>query len=199
MAQLSYIIEFIYTCIQTTYRGGKNWYKELSTSEIIEITGYKNRNYIKQWLSFEADRDTETLIINKVKTLLDNINLIEPLRSSINDKTRIHTFEIIEVKSDKQMLIDAQQDWNTAFLSKRELKQELKQIDTVNLPPALDKEIYTVNLKSIIQYEINYLKYLKALRNKKITDNVIRIPDASFKKELDKFYSSDAPKMVVNF
>ena len=97
------------------------------------------------------------------------------------------------------MLIDAQQDWNTAFLSKRELKQELKQIDTVNLPPALDKETYTVNLKSIIQYEINYLKYLKALRNKKITDNVIRLPDASFKKELDKFYSSEAPKMVVNF
>ena len=185
--------------ISALYRGGKNWYKELSTSEIIEITGYKNRNYIKQWLSFEADRDTETLIINKVKTLLDNINLIEPLRSSINDKTRIHTFEIIEPKSDKQMLIDAQQDWNTAFLSKKQLKQELKQIDTVNLPPALDKETYTVNLKSIIQYEVNYLKYLKALRNKKITDNVIRIPDRLFEKELKKFYESEAPKMVVNF
>jgi len=121
------------------------------------------------------------------------------LRSSINDKTRIHTFEIIEPKSDKQMLINAQQDWKTAFLSKKELKQELKQVDTVNLPPALDKETYTVNLKSAIQYEINYLKYLKALRNKKITDNVIRIPDRLFEKELKKFYESEAPKMVVNF
>ena len=185
--------------IKSLYRVGKNWYSKLPLSKITDITGYKNRSYIKQWLTFEADRDTETIIRNEVEMLLNNINLIEPMRNCINEITRIYTFEIIEVKSDKQMLIDAQQDWNTAFLSEKELNKELKQIDTVNVPPALDKEIFVAGLKSVIKYEINYLKYLEALRNKKITDNVIRLPDASFKNELDKFYSSDAPKMVVNF
>ena len=185
--------------IDVPYRVAKKMINGLTTKQIMFITDTKTHKKLNDILSFKKDRDAETLIINKVKTLLDNINLIEPLRSSINDKTRIHTFEIIEVKSDKQMLIDAQQDWNTAFLSKKELKQELKQVDTVNLPPALDKETYTVNLKSAIQYEINFLKYLKALRKKKITDNVIRIPDRLFEKEFKKFYESEAPKMVVNF
>ena len=172
--------------INEPYRVGKNWYNKLSISKLSKLTGYKNRSYIKEWISFNPNRDTATLIKNEVKTLLDRIKDIEPMRNEINGKTRIYTFEYVPPVNEWELLNLNKGYWETVFLPEKDLKAELRETKS---------KLYY----NSVNEELKYLGYLKVLRNQQKENKVIRLPDAVFNESYSNYYSGSEPKKIINF
>ena len=135
------------------YRVVKKMYNRYSLSEWSEKLSVKNRNTLKSFFEFKPCRDTETLIIKEVDFLLKQIKEITPIRFEFNGKKRITDFIYKERISEKEQLIEHQQDWNTVFKPIERLVIDLENIKDSNL-----KDIYL--------YEIKYLTYLKELKIK---------------------------------
>lgn len=153
-----------------------NWYNEYSLSEISKLTGFKNRKYLKEWLCFSPDEDTRTLIIKEVERLLNGIKNLEPMRSNASGKTRIHTFEYIAPVNAMEEVLKHKLDPSMAFPSKDELIKQRDNISTEHLPPSIDKEQYSRNLKIALDNEIEYLSYLDKLNNRFRKDKTIDFP-----------------------
>ena len=158
------------------YRVAKNWYNEYSISEISKLTGFKNRKYLKEWLCFSPDEDTRILIIKEVERLLNGIKNLEPMRSNASGKTRIHTFEYIAPVNAMEEVLKHKLNPSMAFPSKDELIKHRDNINTEHLPPSIDKEQYSRNLKMVLDNEIEYLSYLDKLNNRFRKDKAIDFP-----------------------
>ncbi len=165
------------------YRVAKKWYSSKSLSEISKITGFKNRKYIKEWLCFTPNEDTRTLIKKEIENLLDSIKHIEPLRSEIGGKTRIHNFEYFAPVNQNEEMYRHRLDPAMAFLSKEELLKHRDKIDTEYLPPSIDKEEYVKNLKTAINNEINLLEFIEKKRAKTNNNKVVPLPVDVFRRE----------------
>jgi hypothetical protein len=161
----------------------KNWYNEYSLSEISKLTGFKNRKYIKEWLCFSPNEDTRTLIKKEIENLLDSIKHIEPLRSEIGGKTRIHNFEYFAPVNQNEEMYKHRLDPAMAFPSKEELLKHRDKIDTEYLPPSIDKEEYVKNLKTAINNEINLLESIEQKRDKTNNNKVVPLPVDVFRRE----------------
>ena len=162
--------------INDIYRVAKNWYNDYSLSEISKLTGFKNRKYLKEWLCFSPDEDTRTLIIKEVERLLNGIKNLEPMRSNASGKTRIYTFEYIAPVNEMEEVLKHKLDPSMAFPSKDELIKQRDNISTEHLPPSIDKEQYSRNLKIALDNEIEYLSYLDKLNNRFRKDKTIDLP-----------------------
>ena len=158
------------------YRVAKKWYSSKSLSEISKITGFKNRKYIKEWLCFSPNEDTRTLITKEVQNLIKNIKNIEPMRDNIGGRTRIFAFEYIAPVNAMEEVLKHKLDPSMAFPSKDELIKHRDNISTEHLPPPIDKEQYSRNLKMILDNEIEYLSYLDKLNNRFRKDKAIDFP-----------------------
>jgi len=165
------------------YRVAKKWYSNKSLSEISKITGFKNRKYIKEWLCFSPNEDTRTLIKKEIENLLDSIKHIEPLRSEIGGKTRIHNFEYFAPVNQNEEMYKHRLDPAMAFPSKEELLKHRDKIDTEYLPPSINKEEYVKNLKIAINNEINLLESNEKKRDKTNNNKVVPLPVDVFRRE----------------
>ena len=161
----------------------KKWYSNKSLSEISKLTGFKNRKYIKEWLCFSPNEDTRTLIKKEIENLLDSIKHIEPLRSEIGGKTRIHNFEYFAPVNQNEEMYKHRLDPAMAFPSKEELLKHRDKIDTEYLPPSIDKEEYVKNLKTAINNEINLLESIEKKRDKTNNNKVVPLPVDVFRRE----------------
>ena len=172
--------------IEAPYRVANNWYSRLSISEISKLTGYKNRSYIKQWVMFETNKDTTTVLKKEVKNLLSVIHDIEPMRNEVNGKTRIYTFEYIKTVNDLQLLQRNQLNHKQAFLTKESLLKDLIKTDS---------ETYAAAIKG----QVKYLNYLDTLNKKRDTERVFSLTDSYLNNEFQKYYNKDKLlKKVVN-
>ena len=91
-------------------------------------------------------------------------------------KTRIHTFEYIAPVNAMEEVLKHKLDPSMAFPSKDELIKQRDNISTEHLPPSIDKELYSRNLKMALDNEIEYLSYLDKLNNRFRKDKTIDFP-----------------------
>ena len=69
--------------INNTYGVTTILYSQYSFSEISNITEVTNRTTVKDFLTFQKNRDTETLVMQEVEDLLGVIKYINPIRNTI--------------------------------------------------------------------------------------------------------------------
>ena len=173
--------------IEDTYRGGKKVYQGLNYKEITKITDVSNKKAIKHFLTFEKNRDTESIIKNEIKNLLDCIRNIEPMRHEVDGKSKIYTFEHIPPINDWELLQKSQLDWTEAYPSRFTLASEMK-------------ETKSKRYWNVLRDDLKYLSYLKALEIKRDSERVFTLKDSYLKKEFDNYYQLDKVfKKAVNY
>ena len=135
-------------------------YHQKSIREISAITGVKNRNTIKDFLSFKSSRDSETDIQNQINFLLDNITDVELLRmkSGRDSRTRIVGIKHIEPINEQAFLYGHKSEWSNSFglptTEERKgrtnsvlLRYAIMKIKREDLPPSvMESELKHLNL-----------------------------------------------------
>ena len=120
----------------------------ISVTEAVNISRIKNRKTVKNFLDFKPNKELKEKIFDKVFYLLNNVADVIPTRQLIGDKTRIVSFEVIEIKppnTDVFTLNPAD-----AFININDLK-------------AIDISLYTEKQMDIYSNELNYLQMLETL------------------------------------
>ena len=120
----------------------------ISVTEAVNISRIKNRKTVKNFLDFKPNKELKEKIFDKVFYLLNNVADVIPTRQLIGDKTRIVSFEVIEIKppnTDVFTLNPAD-----AFIDINDLK-------------AIDISLYTEKQMDIYSNELNYLQMLETL------------------------------------
>jgi hypothetical protein len=188
--------------ISSTYRVETILYSSYSFSEISEITGVTNRATVKDFLTFQKDRDTETLVMQEVEYLLGVIKDINPIRSIIRgkegkkDTVRIYDFRYIEPANEWVSLYKNRGNWFN-----------VKEEDSVPifLPKEkllLEKEKTTEKVYSdILSWNIEYLNYLDSLKQERSKSKVIRLLDCQVRSSSKDWYFPDEKLSLklVNF
>jgi hypothetical protein len=168
--------------LKLIWGGRKKSILNLSVTELAFFMDY-DRVKTKHIISFKPNEDTRTLIKNEIENLLDCIKYIEPLRSEIGGKTRIHNFEYFAPVNQNEEMYKHRLDPAMAFPSKEELLKHRDKIDTEYLPPSIDKEEYVKNLKTAINNEINLLESIEKKRAKTNNNKVVPLPVDVFRRE----------------
>lgn len=146
--------------IEDSYIVEKKMYHQKSIREISAITGVKNRNTIKDFLSFKSSRDSETDIQNQINFLLDNITDVELLRmkSGRDSRTRIVGIKHIEPINEQAFLYGHKSEWSNSFglptTEERKgrtnsvlLRYAIMKIKREDLPPSvMESELKHLNL-----------------------------------------------------
>jgi len=146
--------------IEDSYIVEKKMYHQKSIREISAITGVKNRNTIKDFLSFKSSRDSETDIQNQINFLLDNITDVELLRmkSGKDSRTRIVGIKHIEPINEQAFLYGHKSEWSNSFglptAEERKgrtnsvlLRYAIMKIKREDLPPSvMESELKHLNL-----------------------------------------------------
>ena len=163
-----YILELIW--------GGRK--KSISNLSVTELAFFMDYNVAKtkHIVSFKPNEDTRTLIIKEIENLLNSIKNIEPMRDNIGGKTRIFDFEYIAPVNAIEEVLKHKLSPSMAFPSKDELIKQRDSINTEKLPPFIDKEQYSRNLKKAINNEIEYISSLENKNNRHKKDEVIDFP-----------------------
>ena len=192
--------------IKNTYRAETILYSQYSFSEISNITKVTNRATIKAFLTFQKNRDTETLVMQEVEDLLSVIKYINPIRNTIigkegkKDTVRIYDFKYIKPTNDWDLLHKSRGDW---FVSKTRVNRKIE--TPIFLPKAkLHREIEKTTNKeylSILEWSVKYLDYLDSLHQKKIRGKVVRLTDSDIRSNYIETFSKEKQiKLeVVNF
>ena len=192
--------------INNTYRAETILYSQYSFSEISNITKVTNRATIKAFLTFQKNRDTETLVMQEVEDLLSVIKYINPIRNTIigkegkKDTVRIYDFKYIKPTNDWDLLHKSRGDW---FVSKTRVNRKIE--TPIFLPKAkLHREIENTTNKeylSILEWSVKYLDYLDSLHQKKIRGKVVRLTDSDIRSNYIETFSKEKQiKLeVVNF
>ena len=188
--------------ISSTYRVETILYSSYSFSEISEITGVTNRATVKDFLTFQKDRDTETLVVQEVEYLLGVIKDVNPIRSIVKgkdgkkDTVRIYDFRYIEPANEWVSLYKNRGNWFN-----------VKEEDSVPifLPKEkllLEKEKTTEKVYSdILSWNIEYLNYLDSLKQERSKSKVIRLLDCQVRSSSKDWYFPDEKLSLklVNF
>ena len=181
-------------------------YSQYSFSEISNITKVTNRATVKDFLTFQKNRDTETLVVQEIEDLLGVITYVNPIRISIKgkdgkkDTVRITDFRYVKPTNDWDLLHKSRGDW---FVSKRRVNRKIE--IPVFLPKAkLHREIEKTTNKeylSILEWSVKYLDYLNSLHQKTIKGKVVRLTDSDIRSNYIETFSKEKQiKLeVVNF
>lgn len=137
--------------ISNTICSASSFVPNIKYKEISEITGVKNKNTIKSFVTFKADEVIRNSIFDEVYHLLNNVNDITPIRQRIGNTTRIQDFEIIERKTENSDALDH-------CLSLAEAFPTLDQLNEIEIDPLSEKQIEVFN------YEYSYLSLLEELQ-----------------------------------
>ena len=192
--------------INNTYGVTTILYSQYSFSEISNITEVTNRTTVKDFLTFQKNRDTETLVMQEVKDLLGVIKYINPIRNTIKgkdgkkDTVRIYDFKYIKPTNDWDLLHNSRGNW---FVSKTRTSREIE--IPVFLPKAkLNREIEKSTndeYSDILKWNIKYLDYLNSLHQEKIRGKVVRLTDSDIRSNYIETFSEEKQiKLeVVNF
>jgi len=192
--------------IKKAYRVSTILYSQYSFSEISNITEVRNRATVKDFLTFNKNRDTETLVLQEVKDLLGVIKYINPIRNTIKgkdgkkDTVRIYDFKYIKPTNDWDLLHKSRGNW---FVS--ETRVNTKTEIPIFLPKAkLNREIEKSTndeYSDILKWNIKYLDYLNSLHQKKIKGKIVRLTDVDIRSNYIETFSEEKQiKLeVVNF
>ena len=192
--------------ISSLYRADKKLYSSFSISEISDITEVTNRATVKEFLTFQKNRDTETLVVQEIEYLLGVIKNINPIRSIIKgkdgkkDTVRIYDFRYIEPINEWALLYENRGNW---FTSKGQVKKD--NLVPIFLPKEkllLEKEAAAEKgYLEILNWSIEYLNFLDSLKQKRTKSKVLKLSDFMLKNSYDYWYSDKKiePLKLVNF
>jgi len=154
------------------YTAAKNVQSGFNCSKVSEITGIKNRNTIKYFLSFKSDEDVRKRIIDDVFFILKNIHTVEPIRQVIGRKGIVDfKVEIAPVK-DSSVYGQALKP-EEAFTSLKGLEKLLIGRNTTLSEMQVE----------VIENEIRYLQLLEKIKYLSNTDKE-KLQLSSFRKSL---------------
>ena len=165
--------------INNTYIVAQKMYNNISILKMSEITGVKNRDTIKRYLTFQPNRDTESLVKNQVNFLLENVQDIQPLRLSANGNTRLCGFKHIEPINEQVFFYENKKEWTDSFAvpnvsrskdseSKALLRYSLIRLHNEDMPVSVKNSIATqlkIMLDVIDMKEKSDNKFLKPILN----------------------------------
>jgi hypothetical protein len=178
--------------ISSIYKAETILYSSYSFSEISEITGVTNGATVKDFLTFQKNRDTETLVMQEVEYLLGVIKDVNPIRSIIRgkegkkDTVRIYDFRYTEPVNEWASLYKNRGNWFN-----------VKETDSV--PIFLPKEKLMLekektNSKSyldILNWSIKYLDHLSSLTKNKTDSKVLKMSDIQIESISEQWHSRE--------
>ena len=186
--------------IDDTYRVAVKKFFYLSLKDLAKELKFSNAQNLKRILTFEKNRDTETLVKNEVDSLLERILNIEPIRLRTDKEVRITDFRYIESVNEWASLHKNRGNW---FTSKGQVKEEHKNpIFLSKEKLLLEKEKATEKVYSdILSWSIEYLDYLDSLKQEKSKSKVIKLSDIQVRSSSKDWYSPDEKLSLklVNF